>query len=1678
MKSRQIKNKKDNQRVRVLRKRVISILTAGIVLASTYGMGFSVAASDEGSVPQEPPVVEDVQSVEEAAPVLEAVSVTEEASAAETTSEEVKPTEEQTETVVIEEEGVPLAEPSQDADVQTDAGSETSTDTSGDSLVDPSMNTSSEPTGDVESSVSEETASDSQNDAETGDGEETDTEKEDEEEDEEEVKYPPQRFEKKLDGNKLIVVAEAEEGTFPEGTTMEAAMVGDKAILDKIIDVVEDEETTVISVKAVDITFKDKDGKEIEPKKAIKVTITSDEIAKAEDNTIVHVDDNGQTQIVNAEDPNANHLQENEILFKGDQFSIYAVVSSRAAEEGSVSDEISDADSEAQEFAGEGLTVSVEETGNLKKLSGYHVVVEDADDEYSDADVLKAYHIYLANEEGTEVSASELENGKLNLKVNMMYDVLPDWFEEAETVKHYKNGAEQSISAVKVDADNKEISFIVHGFSEFTINSGSSITTRGGQNMTTQQGSILDGMTFDDADEWQIVSEEYTDNAAGNKTPSSEGRIRVQKNVLPTAVENEFDVYLSVDTSSLYEHYFELATYSAVTQNASHDMTLGVFYDDIVISSSVFVSPTNYSNGPFYVTIKAPDGTILIQNLKLYWNKSNNFTVYIATSSGYIVIANSVKAGNSYTVTLSQASYDAMQKDIVNNAPQLTSVVDTLGEYIVYDGIVGVDGTVSANNGVLTWTPRPKDYPNQTITEWTDLNGHIHKVTWNNNVAELVYKCHLDVTKDGFVSGQTYDVNENAVLTYTGDVSGTVNFPIPQVKGTTYGFELKKINESGEPLAGAEFTLTGPSNNPDVSSSTFTATSDANGLVSFTGMPIAWGQYSLAETTPPVGYGISEDSPWTLNIGYTTDLADETIDEHTGDTTTPSVFPGIWIGQGLDWKITNKKNVITVTKFIDTFGELDKTHINHTIYVVLWDRTDHKYVKDSNGNYVYGTIDIVNGVPSTTLTFDQYLESHSYSVWELLEQPTADMSESDIEAITINPGTVVGTDSTGQKIELREISTTYADLTNSNTASARINNKYEHQNETRKFTVNKQWISNSGNAIEPPAGETVEFTLYRSENGGEPQRVTSITLDGSEAVPWVATFQDLPTMDVDTGYSYTYMVKETSHPDGYLPYLSASASASPMGENDYQRTDGGSIYNKKQSTDITVKKIVEGLASDSDIDFEFTATLPEGTTFPAQADGVQTDGNTASFTLRDTETITLRDIPVDVVLSITESNDGTFTTTAEGRTGGTFNNYTYTFTVVDEDGVVTFTNVRATQQVRIFKTGDDLNGAALGGATFSLSGETVDLSGLVSIEAGTNAGYLPTETGGNNTVFTLHVGDYSLQETAPPANYNMSEAVAINVTDQGVTYTIGEGDPITAQVLNDAYTVVVTDIRKRESITITKVLEDEYSDAAEKFLFHTTLMDKYTDITDSISGLSNFTLIPGNETNKSITFEGIPVGAVLHITETSTGEGELNIDNYDTSAEATGVTLSGGVDSRDYSFTVSDVEEDISVTFTNTRKKMDVNIQKVDPKNNPLPGASFKLTQVDENGQAVTGGITKNSTAVDANGKLTFTDLVAGYYEFEETEYPDGYINSITENPIFQIVLDENGNLTVQFEDTETVTYDAETNTFTVINTPGEELPSSGGSGTLPFTLGGIGLILASALIYIFKLRRRERRRR
>ena len=100
----------------------------------------------------------------------------------------------------------------------------------------------------------------------------------------------------------IKVHVEADEDTFPEGTTMVLANVtGDD--LDSVAEAVENAVTSNDSVSnktrgfhAVDISFRDANGKEIEPRKQIRVSMTSDAIkAAVEDETtapvVVHVEE-------------------------------------------------------------------------------------------------------------------------------------------------------------------------------------------------------------------------------------------------------------------------------------------------------------------------------------------------------------------------------------------------------------------------------------------------------------------------------------------------------------------------------------------------------------------------------------------------------------------------------------------------------------------------------------------------------------------------------------------------------------------------------------------------------------------------------------------------------------------------------------------------------------------------------------------------------------------------------------------------------------------------------------------------------------------------------------------------------------------------------------------------------------------------------------------------------------------------------------------------------------------------------------------------------------------------------------------------------------------------------------------------------------------------------------------
>ena len=110
--------------------------------------------------------------------------------------------------------------------------------------------------------------------------------------DDEPIAMPAQSFREQLrdeHGNVTLTVAvEAPEGAFAEGTSMQIKRVADTDVKDQVESVIKDD---IVQMTAVDITFVDASGSEVEPATNIEVKITSDVVRDINDPVLVHVFD-------------------------------------------------------------------------------------------------------------------------------------------------------------------------------------------------------------------------------------------------------------------------------------------------------------------------------------------------------------------------------------------------------------------------------------------------------------------------------------------------------------------------------------------------------------------------------------------------------------------------------------------------------------------------------------------------------------------------------------------------------------------------------------------------------------------------------------------------------------------------------------------------------------------------------------------------------------------------------------------------------------------------------------------------------------------------------------------------------------------------------------------------------------------------------------------------------------------------------------------------------------------------------------------------------------------------------------------------------------------------------------------------------------------------------------------
>ena len=250
-------------------------------------------------------------------------------------------------------------------------------------------------------------------------------------------------------------------------------------------------------------------------------------------------------------------------------------------------------DYELENTENSGLTVTIKETGQVKKaLSAYKLAVKpvsDSDDEYSALereterdtgdsafDFLRMYHIYFVDkDDATETEVpydtvlETLGIGEMNLQVTLTYDTAPEGWPAGNSVKvgHYKvngssvenakvaasaGGAEANIQNIKVSGNS--VSLHIKSFSVIVLSSTNSSYTD--QSSSQDTGSTSPAIDPEEnkntANSWQVAEGMYGDTAwtqtfDDGYVYSSDNLFRIQKNIVPTGTENEFDVYLNVE---------------------------------------------------------------------------------------------------------------------------------------------------------------------------------------------------------------------------------------------------------------------------------------------------------------------------------------------------------------------------------------------------------------------------------------------------------------------------------------------------------------------------------------------------------------------------------------------------------------------------------------------------------------------------------------------------------------------------------------------------------------------------------------------------------------------------------------------------------------------------------------------------------------------------------------------------------------------------------------------------------------------------------------------------------------------------------------------------------------------------------------------------------------------------
>jgi LPXTG-motif cell wall-anchored protein len=240
-----------------------------------------------------------------------------------------------------------------------------------------------------------------------------------------------------------------------------------------------------------------------------------------------------------------------------------------------------------------------------------------------------------------------------------------------------------------------------------------------------------------------------------------------------------------------------------------------------------------------------------------------------------------------------------------------------------------------------------------------------------------------------------------------------------------------------------------------------------------------------------------------------------------------------------------------------------------------------------------------------------------------------------------------------------------------------------------------------------------------------------------------------------------------------------------------------------------------------------------------------------------------------------------------------------------------------------------------------------------------------------------------------------------------------------------------------------------------------------------IAAGETFTLKPG----ESVILTNVPIGTTYSISEETTTGYELfqvrNVTDSDNptvikGSEGNNVTVAAGT-------TTGNTQYDYE--FDNKQKTTSIVIKKTtEDYETLLGGSTFTLSKKNAKGTYAAVSGTYATLNPDVTNGVKLEKIEVGDYKITETHAPDGYIVE-TSDTYFSVGIGANGEGTITFTKGQPTNEHAKvddnnSDTLLVGNKAGQALPNTGGHGTLPYTVGGMFIVLAAGTIYLISKKR------